>query len=472
MSEPPHYGAPLPPQGRPGPLGRSRRKPFVLALVFVLLLAAGGTAYFLTTGKGKDSEASAKQGEKGPAAGGLSWSAAARTTPVKGSNMALGTWFTDDTVVKAEPNTVTAYDLATGEKKWSFILADTLCAVSGNADADTAVIVTQFDGACTRPTAFDLRTGNRAWTKDLMADGERAGPELKPAKWQALAQLRVAVGGGYALLTWATGEQTFRLGDGKKMTSVKRKACGVTAAAGGKELLSATSCGGRGEVRSLNPADPKRLKWKWTAPKGVWVRGILSTTPAVLQTDKDTDASSELTVLAQANGREARRIPYGNDWALGSCLQGGEGCVGGLVSGDTFYVAGKGMTAAYSLNTGNELWVHKDDPNRKANPIAVRDGELVTYVQATAERPGHLSFVTAATGRTARKQELAMSIRKREYAMESVRTATPYLRSGRFLLVADGMLDSEDDDVILAIAPGGTEPDDRRAAYSPPSSPR
>ncbi|MEV0266612.1 PQQ-binding-like beta-propeller repeat protein [Streptomyces sp. NPDC050617] len=432
---------------------RARRKPLVLALVFVVLLAAGGAAYFFTTSGEKDGDAPDKAA-KGPAAGELSWSAAARTTPVKGSNMALGTWFTDDTVVKAEPNTVTAYNLATGEKKWSFILADTLCAVSGNADKNTAVIVTQFDGACTRPTAFDLRTGDRAWTKDLMGDGERAGPELKPAKWEALAQLRVAVSGGYALLTWATGEQTFRLSDGKRMTSAKRKACGVIAAAGGKELLSATSCGGRGQVRSLNPADPKRPKWTWTAPKGVWVRGILSTTPTVLQTDKDTDASSELTVLDQGHGHAARRIPYGNDWALGSCLQGADGCVGGLVSGDAFYVAGKGMTAAYSLNTGKERWVHKDDANREAKPIAVRDGELVTYVQATAERPGHLSYVTVDSGRTAHKQDLAMSIRKREYAMESVRTATPYLRSGRFLLVADGMLDSEDDDVILAIASG------------------
>ncbi|MEV0281532.1 PQQ-binding-like beta-propeller repeat protein [Streptomyces sp. NPDC050610] len=422
----------------------------LIAIAVVVLCACVGCAIWLFDSRSNPAADADKSAA--PRAGTIAWTAQARTKPSKGANTALGTWFTDSLVVKAEPDMLTAYDIKSGEKKWSFILSGTLCAASREADGNRVVIATLFGQVCTDVTAVDLRTGERSWEQSIATE-EKAGPALTPAKWRK-APLAIAVHGGYAYLSWATGEESRSLVDGKRVSQQKRKACEMVNAAGGPELISTAYCGSTSTIRSLDPRDLRKPKWSSTMAKGTFASSIISTRPAVVMTSRDTGGAAAFSVFDSATGHRGADIAANDFWQLGSCFLTATGCTGALVEGDILYVGGKGMGMAYSLTDGKSRWTYKSDTNRTTFPVAVAGdrGKVAFYTVPSSERPGRLSYVSVKTGSAVRTITHADATRAREATAQTHGGTVLRIAGDRLLVVDANDIPTEATDTILAIA--------------------
>ncbi|GHG55079.1 outer membrane protein assembly factor BamB family protein [Streptomyces griseocarneus] len=484
MSHPPHHGRPprpderhqqpasaplpplapptlpspvvqIPPDPAPSPARRPVwRRPAVLGLVLALVLGAGGWglwSYLGHGGPGRKTPAAAKD-----AAGTVAWKAGARTKPDdKGMKEALGTWFTSSLVVKAEPDMVTAYDVRTGEKKWSFLLAGPLCAASRESEDNIAVVAVQFAGVCARMMAVDLRDGHRVWD-ELIVDEKEGAEALTPGKWKK-AGLEIALHHGHVYALWATGGQTRRLTDGKRVEEEKRDACEMVDTAGGDQLIAITYCGDKGTtIRSLDPEKLEKPRWsRKIEEKQDGILSIVSTSPLVLTQSPGKagpDARFDFVVLDPSSGKEKTRVPYNSFWRLGVCFLPTSGCTGALTDNTSLYVAGKGVTMAYDLTTGKERWTYKADASRVTLPVSVRDGEVAAYTPATAERRGRVTYVSAASGKSLRTVEHSdREADRRNEAMMARIDGYPRLRNDRLLLINDGAYDDAGSGMIFAI---------------------
>ncbi|MEU5053280.1 PQQ-binding-like beta-propeller repeat protein [Streptomyces sp. NPDC021096] len=460
MPQPPQY--PMPPLQPPPPMsahlpddapgpgwGGRRRTTWGIALVLVLLLACGG-AYAVWGGGEGDGKRSAAGGPRAVAAGAAAWKKTARTEPSKTAKDAPGAWFTGNTVVKAEPDMMTAYDLKTGRKQWSLILDGVLCAASREADADRVLIALKTAGMCETMAAVDIRHGSLLWSQPIAlykADDPDAD-NFRPEKWPA--QLEVAVGAGHGLITWATGAKTVRLDDGKAVGETPEKECRWVGAAGGAQLLALRRCGERTTVRAQDPGAPDRPRWTWEGREGEEVLAVLSTRPVVLLTGTGQGRPAQLVALAD-DGKERSRFELPADREGHVCASGVSKCPAYLVDGDTVYVARKGSTTAYGLANGREKWTYKADTNRMAFPVAVQDGQLAVYVAGTPERVGELTRVSTGTGRAGRTTRLSPDLRTTEWRLERARSAVAHLKAGVLLLVNEGALESQDSDVVVAV---------------------
>lgn len=478
MTQPPQYGyphqppsAPLPPM-TPSPVATPRpvsslggnftprrppwRKPAVLiGLAVVLLLAAGGWAVWSVTNGDPSKPKGADDAAHAPAAGSVAWLAEARVKPDEGMRQALGTWFTSTLVVKAEPDVVTAYDIKTGEKKWSFLLTGTLCAASRESEGNVAVIAAMFGNHCMNLKAIDLRDGHRVWD-ELLMDEKDAGDSLDPKKWGKSGP-HLALHDGHVYTTWKDGEQTRGLSDGKRVDQRKQDACEWADAAGGKQLIAITYCG-QSEIK-LRSLDPKKLdkpKWSSSLKRNDGFVSVISTDPLVLSQSPGQGGEGnryDFVVLDPATGKEKTRVAYNSYWRLGACFLSTSGCTGALADkgSNSLYVAGQGVTMAYDLTTGKERWTYKSDANRVTVPTAVRDGKLATYVPASAERRGRLDYVSTADGKVARVVEHSDREKDRKIESMMAKVTFPRLVNGRLLLIVDGEVGSDEDGMILAI---------------------
>ncbi|MEU4210583.1 PQQ-binding-like beta-propeller repeat protein [Streptomyces sp. NPDC026206] len=458
MPQPPSH--PLPPlqpppsipshaPGRaPGPRG-GRRKAWVIGLLLLLLLAGGG-AYAVWAGHEGDAEPSAAHAPSAVAAGAQAWKKAARTEPSPSAKHASGTWFTRSTVVKAEPDMMTAYDLKTGTKQWSLVLDGVLCAASRDADADRVLIALKKSGTCDAMTVIDIRRGSRLYSQPIALHtiGDPDLDNFRPDKWQV--EMEVAVSGGHGLITWATGAKVIRLGDGKTVGESPEKECRIVGAAGGAHLLTQRRCGQRTTVRSQNPDAFDRPRWTWEGREGEDVAGVISTSPVVLLISVGQARPLQVVAL-DGDGKERSRIELRRDHETSACSSGMSKCPEYLVDGDTVYVARKGSTTAHDLANGREKWTYKADANRTAFPVAVQGGQLAVYVAGTPERVGELSRVSARTGEAVRTTRLADDLRTTEWRLAR-KGAVAHLKEGLLLLVNEGVLDSVDTDVVVAVA--------------------
>ncbi|MFE7116762.1 PQQ-binding-like beta-propeller repeat protein [Streptomyces sp. NPDC057654] len=422
----------------------------LLAIAVLVLCACVGCAVWLLPGRSHPAADADKSAA--PKAGTMAWAAEARTKPSEGSNTALGTWFTDSLVIKAEPDMVTAYDIKRGEKKWSFVLSGPLCAASREADGNRVVIATLFGKVCTDVTAIGLRTGERPWEQSIAAE-EKAGPALTPAKWRK-APLAIALHGGYAYLSWATGEESRSLVDGKRVSQQKHKACEMVDAAGGPELIATAYCGGTSTIRSLDPRSLNKPKWSTPAAKGTFASSVIATRPVTVMTSRDTGGTASFGVFDPATGHRRTNIAANDFWQLGSCFLTATGCTGALVEGDTLYVGGKGMGMAYSLTDGKSRWTYKSDANRKTFPVTVSgdDDKVAFYVLPSSERPGRLSYVSVKTGSTVRTITHADTARARESTMQTHGGTALRVVDDRLLMVDVNDIPTETTDMILAMA--------------------
>ncbi|MEU7132701.1 PQQ-binding-like beta-propeller repeat protein [Streptomyces sp. NPDC046261] len=449
---------PPPPAPGSGPGRPAWRKPALIALVLALVLAGGGWALwsFLGGDASRDGKPAAK--EKKSAAGSVVWTADSRTKPDdKSMKSALGTWFTSSLVVKAEPDMVTAYDIVTGEKKWSFLLKGSLCAASRESEGNVAVLAAEFGDGCLDLMAIDLRDGHRIW-EELLVEEKEADDALKPRKW-GKSGLELALNDRHVYATWTTGEQTRRLNDGKRVEQEKHDKCEMVDSAGGERLISVNYCGTRDiTLRSLDPRKLDKPKWSRNLDRNEGFVTIVSTNPLVLTQAPGKggrDSRYDFVVLDPDSGEEKARVAYNSYWMLGTCFLATSGCTGPLVDKgtNTLYVSGKGVTMAYNLADGKERWTHKADSNRYTMPLAVRNGQLAAYTVATSDRRGRMTYLDASTGKAVRTVEHSDADRdRRNEAMMSKIEGFPRLVGDRLLLVNDGGFEDDQAGMIYAIS--------------------
>ncbi|MEV4439754.1 PQQ-binding-like beta-propeller repeat protein [Streptomyces sp. NPDC049577] len=458
---------PTPRTPEPSPAGEAataggrpaRRKALLIGLVLALLLGAGGWALWSFTGGGSPGGGKQTADGKNPAPGSVAWKAEARTAPDQKFTKAMGTWFTSSLVVKAEPDMVTAYDIKTGRKKWSFILTGRLCAASRESEGDVVVVAAMFGKSCIDLKAIDLRDGHRLWN-ELLVEEREADDHLNPDKW-GKAEPRLSLNAGHVYMTWAEGSQTRRLSDGKRVAQEKHAPCEWSDAAGGDRLIAVDYCGTRDiTVRSLDPANLAKPRWTTTLPRNDGFVSIISTSPLVLTQSPGKggpDDRYDFVVLDPAGGREKTRIAYNGYWRLGPCFLSTSGCTGALTDKNSLYVAGQGVTMAYDLSTGRPRWTYKADANRVTIPVAVHDGQVAAYTTATPQRPGRTTFVSASDGKARRTVEHSdrETDRKNEAMMAKV-TGFPRLRDDRLLLVNDGNVPDRSGVVLAVAVPGGS----------------
>ncbi|MFF4157169.1 PQQ-binding-like beta-propeller repeat protein [Streptomyces sp. NPDC001678] len=431
-----------------------RRPAVLIGLVLALLLTAGGWA--LWSFLGDDSPKPGKKaGDQAGSAGSVAWWAKARTKPDDKVAQSLGTWTTSTLVVKAEPDVVTAYDIRTGEKKWSFLLTGSLCAASRDTEGNVAVVAVMFGSHCLNLKAIDLRDGHRVWD-ELLVEEKDAGDNLDPDKWGKSGP-KLAVHDGHVYTAWKDGEQTRSLADGKRVDQQKQNACEWADAAGGKQLIAITYCGDREiKIRSLDPRKLDKPRWSTSLKRNDGFVSVISTDPLVLSQSPGTggdDSRYDFVVLDPQSGKEKTRVPYNSYWRLGECFLSTSGCTGALADKDALYVAGQGVTMAYDLTTGKERWTYKGDANRVAIPVAVRKGQLATFIPATPDRPGRTAYVSAATGKEVRTVDHSDNERDRKNeAVMGKAPGAPRLVNDRLLLTNDGPIGSEDDGTIFAIS--------------------
>ncbi|MEU1825307.1 outer membrane protein assembly factor BamB family protein [Streptomyces abikoensis] len=450
--QPPPSPSPVTPPYSPGS-GTGRRKLWITSLVLGVLLACGGGVYALWGGSDSPPNPSAAHDSGTAEAGAMVWKKTARTEPSRGANAAPGAWFTPTTVVKAEPDMMTAYDLKTGAKQWSLVLDGVLCAASRDADGDRVLIAVKAAGFCDGMAAIDIRRGVRLWSEPIaLHTGD--DPDLdnfRPDKWKA--ELEVAVNAGHGLITWATGAKIVSLTDGKPVgDSPQKEPCRYVGAAGGSQMLTLARCDKRMRVRSQNPEALDKPKWTWEGRGEEEVDEVLSTRPVVLLTSDGQGKPVQLVTLNDTDGKERSRIELRRDHDGNICSASVSKCPEYLIDGDTVYIARKGSTTAYDLANGREKWTYKADANRTAFPVSVRDGQLAVYVPGTPERVGELSRVSTRTGEAARTTHLARDLRAIEWRLARPRALVSHLKGDRLLLLNEGLLDSQDADVVVAVA--------------------
>ena len=457
----PGYGAPPPPPPQPSShpsqpprsprsSGDRRLSKAVVIGSVLALLAAGTAGLVLFLGGSGEGGGSGKNSDR-VEAGDLVWQTESRTTPMGSAKSAPGTWFTDTAVIKAEPDMVTSYDLRTGKKQWAFLLDGTLCAASRDVDGDRVLVSYELHGACVGLTAVDIRNGDRVWSLSLIdVVREQADSELKPDTWKW--PLQVAVSNGHGLVSWGTGERLVRLSDGETVSEEKRKKrCDVVRAAGGAQLVTANLCDGQYTVESLDVDAPDKPKWTWRTGD-IYVQSIVSSDPAVIVTGENPHETAELIVFGD-NGKERSRIDVSVGGEARSCRRlTSPDCTSFLVTGERVYGASKGATTAYDITTGERAWVNQTDTDRLGVPVAVDGEELVTYVAATVARPGRHSRVSVETGKTLRTTRHDQRFSRAEWELADSGEAVPYLSGNRFLLVQEGLVGDEDDDIIFAVA--------------------
>ncbi|GAA2725705.1 MULTISPECIES: PQQ-binding-like beta-propeller repeat protein [Streptomyces] len=425
----------------------------LLAVVLVLICGAG---YWAWSRPEAGTKSAASQDGSSLKAGTQAWKKTARTAPSKNAQWAPGTWFTPTSVVKAEPDMLTAYDLKSGERQWSMVLDGTLCSASRDSDDGRVFLALDFGGTCGVVTAIDIRRGVQLWVGEvaLFTQDDPEMDNFRRDKWKVAPT--VSVSGGRGLITWATGTKVFELSDGKLLAEALREpSCEDVATAGGAQFVTQRYCADR--RATVSAYDPKTLdhpRWKWQGKEGEMVYGILSTRPVVLLVGNGIGVRTDVVTLDDKDGKERSRIALRRDHDSHSCSSSMSKCPEFLVDGDTVYIAGKGATRAFDLTTGHERWTYKADANRTALPVAVQDGKLTVYVAATPERVGELATVATTNGKATHTTHLSGDLRTTESRLAHGRSMTAHLRGGRLLLVNEGSLESQDTDVVVAVMAG------------------
>ncbi|NML50333.1 PQQ-binding-like beta-propeller repeat protein [Streptomyces sp. R302] len=324
---------------------------------------------------------------------------------------AVGSWQTDDLVIRARPDRVTARALSDGTAAWSWAPPgrDVVCAMSRETTGGVGLIGHAPEGRpCTTVRALDLTTGGPRWTATLPVRAVKAGgprPDL------------VAAGHGLALLPTADGWRALDAKDGKDRWLTRAEpGCvpllvhtdpdndpdtdtdtgpGTGAGIRPGTLVTVADCGagkapvlrtlapgtGRQTARAALPARgvPEQLAVLSARPLAVWVwEREVRGTRAVLSYDEL--GKRRATIPASAPRHELRVVPALGD--LPEPVFAARPTRTAVVVGDTLVMpgvrpgdnehrgTGKGATwvkrsrlVGHSLATGRRLWTTEELKN-------------------------------------------------------------------------------------------------------------
>ncbi|WP_425828788.1 PQQ-binding-like beta-propeller repeat protein [Streptomyces fractus] len=287
----------------------------------------------------------------------------------------LGTWFTGDTVVRAQTDGISALDTDSGDLQWGMAApgkgASTICHASSVSSEGIAVLAVGTVHSCNGLFALDLKTGNKLWQHTIPKRDD--GPST-------------AVSGGTVVVNDKTA---YDLRSGKQLWQDSKngtyggKACKGEGYVGGKQLVRVQRCttrwvGVAPEEQSSTAAgvDPATGKAKWTYDmgKGDWGYGddatIVSTSPVIVGVPWAVKKNG-FTVLDD-NGKVKSDLVLGGAGSsrpAESSFSQREGATAGdpeaalKVIGNTLYIAEVRDTSslwsaidAYDLDSGKRIW--------------------------------------------------------------------------------------------------------------------
>jgi hypothetical protein len=383
------YGYPGP-GGPGGPVGQAqpgtqRKKPvgmIVLLVMAVLVLSgAGFGAWYMLVGSASNN---------------VLWSVASKresadVDAVLGAKT-RGTWFTDKAVVQTLPNGVKAYDLDSGKQLWASALpgdSSEACVAPENSSGDIGIVAYGEGKACDHLVAYDLRTGNQLWDRDLKPGGTTSKDEVS-----------VARAGDVVVVNAAKVTLALKAADGTAAWDPKKFAtqdCGSGEFTGGKALIRVRGCqvndfddpdwGQNWDEVSL--IDPATGRPRWTyhhkVPKDSFgeIEGgdVVSTSPVVLI--RHGDDGEALFSLDDETGKVRSQFSPAtpSEYVRTDDSLGGPWSEAG-VFGDTFVIGAtseksKELLAAYDLDSGKQLWKTDAVEFRSFYPLPAAGGDRI-----------------------------------------------------------------------------------------------
>lgn len=448
-SEPVHQPVPEPvhrpvpgnpyvqPQPDPGAAGtaRGRRALGIGAGVLALALVGAG-AFALTRQDGDDDgvvdvNAGRKPGDA------RAWVAVnGIALPGKGA-MLFDIWHVDGIVAQAEYDEVTGFRTADGTKKWTVRLPGEVCdtPVDRSPDGKVAVLYTKNrtrpTGKCDQLQVIDLKTGAKGWHKQLVEH------DLSDSTSMA----HVAVSGSTVMVDQDSTAHAFRLRDGKRLYTTEKEregACFLRGVAGGSGLLQVRSCAAgsdstHGRLRKLDPRTGE-VAWVHRGRKGWTIDKVYSVDPVVVSLRSREDTDKWAVAAVDSRGRERSWIEFAGRDAFEMCNgagdsgEGVQNCPGGVVSGDTLYLAGQpadgvlgpSEIAAFDLRTGRRTW-----------SAAAGGRQLVPVAASGGDRPGVIVYARASTRKTGQTLRFGAAGGKPEVLLEHP-AAARQIESGMF----------------------------------------
>ncbi|GAB3444072.1 hypothetical protein GCM10027436_31930 [Actinophytocola sediminis] len=320
---------------------RSKRPAIVIAVVVALVIGAGGFWFLTRDGGGSGGSNTAGGKEYDAAVESVGVGEPAWTVPQGESPKAIGVeayWITDKHLVRRLPGRVTAYDLKSGEEAWTFDLPgpDKDYCRSSQVPADNKVaLLTSTDVAssneCGTLTVLDLGTGEPVATAELTG-GER-DPVPGNGDMPVIFGQKLLIGGDAPrVLDPDTGQPASVPGS---YSACAAQSFGVF----GELLIAQTECdtGDGDEVMRLRAFDANfGLVWEWENPmnekreKYLPVLGVLSPDPLVVELGYVGEPSQLLRVdLAtgeampfgdyDASTAEPKFLKACGDYSLQSC---------------------------------------------------------------------------------------------------------------------------------------------------------
>ncbi|MGD6742828.1 PQQ-binding-like beta-propeller repeat protein [Streptomyces sp. BH106] len=287
----------------------------------------------------------------------------------------LGTWFTGDTVVRAQTDGISALDTDSGDLQWGMAApgkgASTICHASSVSSKNIAVLAVGAVHDCNSLFALDLKTGKKLWQRTISKRDD--GPST-------------AVSGGTVVVNDKTA---YDLRTGKELWKDSKngtyggKACKGQGYVGGKQLVRVQRCTTRwvgvvpkeqsSTAAGVDPATGK-AKWTYSMGKGDWGYGddatVVSTSPVIVGVPWDVKKNG-FTVL-QDDGKVRSNLvlgPSDSSRPAESSFAQREGATAGdpeaamKVIDNTLYIAETHESSslwsaidAYDLDSGRRVW--------------------------------------------------------------------------------------------------------------------
>ncbi|MFJ2580418.1 PQQ-binding-like beta-propeller repeat protein [Kitasatospora aureofaciens] len=360
---------------------------------------------------------------------------------------AVGSWTSGDLVVRARPDQVVAYRVATGEVAWRWTppAEDSVCAMSRETGHGIGLLGHGgHDRPCAGVVALDLPSGAARWTAQLDAP-VRIGDAAAPGP--------LAIAGDRAVLQDNGGWRALNLADGSAVwRSVPDAGCSPLSVAGGPDsVVTVAQCTSAAPVlRTLAPQDGReQLRDVLPLANGLKDVAVLSTDPLTVRADEQGDRGTHAVLSFDRSGHVRSTIPVsGDEYDLDVLLGGaipwhsftarplyGAVVVGDLLvvpaekPGDVTIGAGKNRTrsatgrlVAYSLADGSKRWTSGLDDHVTG---LVVDGAYVWTMSGNT-----LTRIDAATGHQG--TSFAINGTESDYPVDLSVSGT-----GRFTVVAE-----------------------------------
>lgn len=320
----------------------------------------------------------------------VAWQAPKQNNP---QLTAEGSWAVGGTVIRAEIDTLTAYDAASGNSLWSYEVPDPqqLCGMSRTTSQNIGVIVYGDEGhSCDTLVGIDLGSGKQLWQQQLTGGGL---PASATADFVAVDHDVVAVA-ATADPDSNNGFEAFDLHTGaSRWQAALPDTCSPHALGAGLTVVVTCVDPATDHLTySIQAFDPETGAAGWSTP--VSYRGEdatvtpLSFAPLVFEVREASARGNDELMSLDGHGQVQTTIDI---TSAGLNLSSGEFqanpalpiAVGnGILVAESRPSGSNASLVAYSLTTGKQVW-SQSTSNRDLQSLTIDNNRVVTLAQAS-----------------------------------------------------------------------------------------